>query len=358
MEGEIIELDCDGKKCGQGKQASNGRYICPHNNLAVKYPQLIPEWDYTNPKSMEDYLPYSRKKVWWRCTLNPCGCHVWQSLISNRTGNTHSGCPYCSGHRVCFHNNLETKHPKLKAQWSPNNSKTMKEYSSGSRKKVEWICPLNPCGCHIWSAPISARTCPRAKGCPYCSSKKLCAHNNLETLYPELASQWHPDNKPINKYASGSGKKVLWICRSNSQHIWLAPICKRTEPWKTGCPHCSFSKGYSKSQIKWLTSIEKEKNINIQHACKPEGEFRIPEIGKVDGYCRETNTVYEYHGDYWHGNPLGFNSNKINLTNKQRYGDLYNKTIKRDERIRKLGYILVVEWETNSEIVKDFNTNI
>ena len=46
--------------------------------------------------------------------------------------------------------------------------------------------------------------------------------------------------------------------------------------------------------------MEKE-NIPIQHA-ENGGEFYIQGIGKVDGYCQETNTVYEFHGSYWHGN--------------------------------------------------------
>ena len=33
---------------------------------------------------------------------------------------------------------------------------------------------------------------------------------------------------------------------------------------------------------------------------------------KVDGYCYETNTVYEFHGDYWHGNPIVFDSDDTN----------------------------------------------
>ena len=27
---------------------------------------------------------------------------------------------------------------------------------------------------------------------------------------------------------------------------------------------------------------------------------------KVDGYISETNTVYEFFGDFWHGNPNNF----------------------------------------------------
>ena len=48
-----------------------------------------------------------------------------------------------------------------------------------------------------------------------------------------------------------------------------------------------------------------EQEVSIQHAEKG-GELRIP-IGEsyiqVDGFCKETNTVYEFHGDIFHGNP-------------------------------------------------------
>lgn len=36
----------------------------------------------------------------------------------------------------------------------------------------------------------------------------------------------------------------------------------------------------------------KKENIFIQHATNG-GEFYIPNTGKVDGYCKETNMVYE-----------------------------------------------------------------
>lgn len=44
----------------------------------------------------------------------------------------------------------------------------------------------------------------------------------------------------------------------------------------------------------------------------PNGEYRIEGVGKVDGFCEQTNTVYEYHGDYWHGNPDIY-INKMNI---------------------------------------------
>ena len=39
-----------------------------------------------------------------------------------------------------------------------------------------------------------------------------------------------------------------------------------------------------------------------------KGEFKIPSkipkiYYKVVGYCKDTNTIYKYHGSYFHGNP-------------------------------------------------------
>ena len=90
----------------------------------------------------------------------------------------------------------------------------------------------------------------------------------------------------------------------------------------------------------------KEQNIIIQYALSTAGEYKIPEIGKVDGYCRENNTVYEYHGDYWHGNPSIFNPDDINEVTKKSFGELYQKTVERDDKIRQTGYTLIVKWET------------
>ena len=102
---------------------------------------------------------------------------------------------------------------------------------------------------------------------------------------------------------------------------------------------------YSYVCIFWLNLIMEQENINIQHALNG-GEYKIPGTKyKVDGYCAETNTIYEFHGDYWHGNPDIFDSNYINVIAEETMGNLYEKTIKRDQHIRELGYNLIVIWE-------------
>ena len=112
-----------------------------------------------------------------------------------------------------------------------------------------------------------------------------------------------------------------------------------------GCSRCS--KQFSKPQIQWLELVSKLNNIDIQHAMN-EGEFTIPTTRyKADGYCESTNTVYEFHGDYWHGNPNIFGANDMNKTCNITHGELYEQTLIKEQAIKDLGYNLVTMWEAD-----------
>lgn len=103
---------------------------------------------------------------------------------------------------------------------------------------------------------------------------------------------------------------------------------------------------YSYKCINWLESIMKQEGIYIQHALN-EGEYQIPDTRfKADGYCNITNTIYEFHGDCWHGNPAVYESHELcNPFSDLTAGELYTKTIERENQIIALGYNLVVMWE-------------
>jgi len=105
---------------------------------------------------------------------------------------------------------------------------------------------------------------------------------------------------------------------------------------------------FSMKCVQWLESIMEQEGIFIQHAGNI-GEFNIPGTRyKADGYCQETNTVYEFHGDCFHGNPTIFESHEqCNPFNDLTASELYNKTIERENKIISLGYNLVVMWEND-----------
>lgn len=68
---------------------------------------------------------------------------------------------------------------------------------------------------------------------------------------------------------------------------------------------------------------------------------------RVDGFVPETNTVYEFYGDYWHGNPAVFDPNNLNKVNKKTFGELYEATINRRNAIISAGYNIVEIWEAD-----------
>lgn len=114
---------------------------------------------------------------------------------------------------------------------------------------------------------------------------------------------------------------------------------------KSECPKC-VSTRYSQIAIDWLTYISNTQNISIQHA-ENVGEFTIPTTRyRVDGFCKETNTIYEFHGDAFHGNPIKYDpTDKCHPFSNLTAAKLYQTTMHREQQIKKLGYNLVVMWE-------------
>ncbi|MGZ8924458.1 MAG: DUF7487 domain-containing protein [Nitrososphaeraceae archaeon] len=104
---------------------------------------------------------------------------------------------------------------------------------------------------------------------------------------------------------------------------------------------------HSVKQIQWLNLIAEKEGFYIQHAGNI-GEYKIPGTRyRADGYCLDTNTIYEFHGDYWHGNPKRYNPDRLNVVAKKSMNELYQKTIKKENKIRELGYNLIVMWESD-----------
>ena len=155
-----------------GKRPSKGR------NLQVANPDLAKEWHPTKNVGLfpRHVTPKSGKNIWWTCDKG----HVWEATISHRSQG--SGCPYCSGNRVCDDNCLQTINPQLSQQWHPtkNGVLTPRDVTAGSRKKVWWVCNDG----HEWKASVATRN--RGTGCPYCTGQVRQRGHILNNKYPLL----------------------------------------------------------------------------------------------------------------------------------------------------------------------------
>lgn len=92
----------------------------------------------------------------------------------------------------------------------------------------------------------------------------------------------------------------------------------------------------SKKETKWLDSIGVK-----------ERQYWLEDVKyKVDGYDPLTNTVYLYHGRFWHGCPDTFDPEMIHPIVKLPMKDLYEKTMFYENKIKQAGYNLIVKWGT------------
>jgi len=91
--------------------------------------------------------------------------------------------------------------------------------------------------------------------------------------------------------------------------------------------------------------MEVKYKVEIQHA-KNLGEFIIPNTRyKADGYNKSINTIFEFHGDFWHGNPKIYDKIEINPRVGISYGELYEKTLEKAKIIKEKGFKLIEIWE-------------
>ena len=221
---------------GSGCPICSNRVVIPgENDLGTVAPLLAKQWHPTKngPLGPEQVSGGSVRRVWWRCERG----HEWQAAIQSRVAG--HGCPVCTGKTVVpGENDLQSYDPELAKQWHPekNGPLTPDRIAVASNRKVWWVCDRG----HAWQCAVSVRTAKRT-GCPYCSNRKvLSGFNDLKTVQPLVAAQWHPTkNAPLepDMVLPGSTKRVWWRCTDG--HEWKAVIYSRTGAKKCGCPVCA-----------------------------------------------------------------------------------------------------------------------
>lgn len=180
------------------------------------------------------------------------------------------------------------------------------------------------------------------QGCKQCATAKM-----KSTVEQVIA---HCNEVHNNKYqydivdpSRVSTNKINIICPTHGQFTQRLPDHMSGH----GCIKCSSSGGASNAALSWLVHVTTTEGIEIQHAGNGS-EHRIKGVGFVDGFCKTTNTVYEFHGDVFHGNPTLYHpSDNCHPFDKTlTAGQLYQRTLAKDKKITELGYNLVTLWES------------
>lgn len=178
------------------------------------------------------------------------------------------------------------------------------------------------------------------QGCPGCGkvaklSDEQYTNRLLKTQFRHLSPYLGSDIKILHKHSTCGHE---WQVRPHD-------ILKGQN-----CPKCS-KRNYSTVAIDWLNSFN---NPNILHA-ENGGEQSI--LGfKVDGYDPSTNTVYEFHGDVFHGNLDIFNEDDTcHPFNKDiTAGELWSTTFDKMKLLSSVCTVLYI-WERDYKNGKTFS---
>lgn len=107
-----------------------------------------------------------------------------------------------------------------------------------------------------------------------------------------------------------------------------------------GCPKCNCS-NKSKQELDWLSTF----NILFQY--QKRIDFTSTKYFIVDAFDPSTNTVYEYLGDFWHGNLNKYSPQSINPICKKTFKQLNDETIFKLNSLKSLQYNVIYIWESD-----------
>ena len=252
----LAALNSSGLHAGRGLQH---HVLCAHPNQRQKAQQAGPDisllssalqkqWDHAANAHLGNIVirPQSNRMAAWICNACPDGhLHQWTASISNRSIG--SGCPQCSGRRVCKHNCLRTIAPWAAAQWDYQANaalRTPDTVVANSNQPAGWHCQV--CG-HRWTVSPNARVSNKS-GCPHCAPKgAVINHPTFAECQHPLLEEWdHKRNEACGNYPHNtklrSVKQIYWLCNkcpAGQEHSWSARPNDRTGRGQTGCPICA-----------------------------------------------------------------------------------------------------------------------
>ncbi len=87
--------------------------------------------------------------------------------------------------------------------------------------------------------------------------------------------------------------------------------------------------------------------MGIPIKCRQKSLFINGKKYRVDAFDSTTNTIYEFYGDFWHGNPKVYNPTDINWRNKISFAELYDKTLLRENIYLAANYKVISIWEND-----------
>lgn len=258
-----------------------------------------------------------------------CRIHgsFWQIPNSHISGKR--GCPKCGKT-----GKINTSEFIYKSNKIHNNkyNYTKTEYKT-SHETVVIDCPIHG------EFKQSAYSHLNGKGCHKCSGVKRLTKDE----FIRKAKLIHGDRYDYRKVDYINNRSyVKIICHKHNEFLQKPNYHLNGQ----GCPKCNHR--ISKPETEFLDYI------NIPN------DFRQKRVMSynVDGLDESTKTIYEFLGDYWHGNVEKYSIDKIQPERKITYGRLNKETFHRLQKLKNCGYNIKYIWESDWIEFKHKKTDI
>jgi len=233
------------------------------------------------------------------------------------------GCSKCG-------NNMISKDDFIKLGNKIHNNKydySKSEYKK-KRSKITIICPKHG---EFEQTPAKHLN---GQGCPFCNRSEICGSKKMTTeQFIKQAKKIHGDRYDYsNTEYLGSRNKLEIICPKHGVFM----VVGYSHLSGCGCAKCGFNT--SLAGDRWIKSFN---NPNIQ----TEVTLWINNKRyKVDGIDYTTNTIYEYFGSFWHGNPDRKDIQGLHPRLKIPFSELYEETLNRVKHMEENGYKVIYKW--------------
>lgn len=261
--------------------------------------------------------------------------NVWNTILHSVLYGKKNGCPQCAIQRRSDVQRLSDY--EIDNRLQTKNIIRVDPYR-GMLSKIKVKCVI----CSFEWKKCPSDIIHNNHGCPRCSKREKITNELID-------KRIHEQQRTFCRIDESKGcmSKISWKCNI-CDGIWKARPNDIFSTHKSDCPYCK-RKSFSKISLEWLKQIETELGYTLMRA-QNGGEYRIPGTKwYADGYDPTTNTIYEFYGDRFHGNPLLFSENEcchpydMSLT----AGLLFSYTKTREEKIKQKGYTLIVMWEND-----------
>lgn len=268
-------------------------------------------------------------------------CKIHGSFMQTVDNHLHGqGCIKCKADKLRINNRSNTKDfvKKAKAIYGDFYDYSKVNYID-NKTKIEVICKKHG----LFLADPNNHLSSEA-GCKTCGYEVVGEKLRYSTEeYINKANEIHNNLYDYSKVKYiNIRSKITIICKKHGEFIQKA----RDHLKPAGCQKCAIC--ISKPECKWLDLLEIPNEFR-QKSFKLNNNFY-----KLDAFNPKTNTIYEFYGDFWHGNPKKYKKEKLNSVSKKTFGELYRKTLEKENAFLNAGYKVVFIWESDFQNLLKF----